>query len=241
MKRNLTLLATSSVFAFAAVFSGCRFGNYKEEPKQEYQIEYLKAEISYFKTAVEFGWPDDLVVNNSVSTENIPKSVTSRFTNPVALAIPQDKTKNPTLFFNPLDVNLNQQTLLNSDNSTIQAFAESEVSQLWKNEKCLTQVVLSQEGVVQRGNFGSHTFESGESISLTGKLSLDLMYTRYIEGDCEQDLVELAECYSNPESCDATTQSASRVLYDLYVNASGVLDLSQAARIKKLVYLVHFE
>lgn len=240
MKRN-SLKSAFVVLLLALSLSACRFGNYKEEPKQDYKIEYLKTSAKQFQVGVQYSDPQGLTVDQGVALEKIPTSVLKRFTDPVALAIPREPEKNPTLFFNPLNVDLNQPTLLTHDQTTIQAYAESEVSQLWNNTQCFTQVVLTQEGNIAKSDEGTQTLENGKTIQITGKLNLDLMFTRYIEGECKNDLETLAACYADPSSCDATTHSASQVLYGLYANASNVLDLSQVARIKKLVYLVHFE
>jgi hypothetical protein len=226
------------------LLSSCRFGNYSEDPKPTSSGGYKSVEL-YFTQATRLTTTAILDEENSTATENnhaplsaIPVSIRNTFTNPVYFAIPKD----PTAL--PLFIGLNQssyiETQLDPEGKVYDNYV-TQPSKLWNNPECQTQIQIIQDGAFDRTRPGTVTFGDGSVSPVNGRIVMTLSYLRVIAGDCQADLQELANCYSNGSGCDTNQLNAASNLFDLHVRQTGVLDISNATRVRGLAYKVYFE
>lgn len=117
----------------------------------------------------------------------------------------------------------------------------AQAATFWDNPNCTTQIEIVQNGKFDPTRPGTVTFSDGSVSPVTGRLKLSFAYIRFITGDCEAELQMLADCYSNGVGCSQVEVKAAKNLFDLFIRQSGVLNISDAKRVRGLVYEVQFE
>ena len=61
-------------------------------------------------------------------------------------------------------------------------------------------------------------------------------------GDCEADLTYLAQCYQQiGPGCTSSELAKAQSVFDLFVRQSNTLDITKAAKVKGLAYIVQFQ
>ncbi|MBS1959952.1 MAG: hypothetical protein JST80_10800 [Bdellovibrionales bacterium] len=217
--------------------SGCRFGNYAEPTQSQYRsIDLYFTQARTFETAVTYT-NNTGNQNNNAPLISIPSNIRNTFTNPVYFIVPKDLTQSPMF------VGMNQTNYLSTtikDDGTIGEGYSTLPTQFWSSPDCQTWISVAQAGSFDDTHGGTVTFGDGSKSPVKGSLSLDFYYSRELAGDCAGDLQRLATCYANGAGCDTDELNAASTLFDTWVR-TGILNMTDATRIKKLEYLVHFE
>jgi hypothetical protein len=233
-------------FVFLLGLSGCRFGNYSEDPKRIVDpnastgfksVELFFAHAKQLETAAVYNDGTATSWDSNVSLASVPTSILDTFSDPVYFATPADASQVPMF------VGKNQKNYIDTEldaNGDIKSDSASDIVQLWRNPACQTQVQISQVGTFDRTQAGS-TVLDGVTQPVSGKLKMELTYIRVIDGDCVADLREMAQCYLDSSTCSTDDWRAATNFFDLYVRQSGALKIEDAIRIKGLAYVVHFE
>ena len=240
-KTLLSLLLGTQLF----MVTSCQFGNYADQPVDNSKGAYKSTDL-YFTEPSQF---DTVVIYNdgTATTSNpntpmaaIPLSLLNQFTDPVYYMVPTDTTKSS--FFMDLSLSYAINTIVDSTGA-INNEIDSSVVTFWSNPNCQTQVQKIQSGAFNKSS-GVGTvisFPDGSTSKTAGRLTMDFTYIRVIQGDCSADLTYLAQCYKTGTGCSSNDLSAANGLFDLYVNRGGVLNIDNAAKIKALAYIVHFQ
>jgi hypothetical protein len=229
--------------------SACRFGNYSEAPKAPEKfssIEMYRTQPRGFQTYVQL---DDGSENTNTSTplSAIPESLLDNFTDPLYIAQPISTpgvklfigARQSDCFYNPED-SACIGTIVESD-GTIAVETSSPFSQFGSNPSCKMNLQMRQNGALDRTRPGTITYSDGTVGRISGDLLLDFTMIRTFQGDCSGILTVLADCYTNGVGCSNEELYWANQLFGLYARQSGVLRMQDAARIKVLAYLVHFE
>jgi hypothetical protein len=225
----------------ATLASGCRFGNFAEDPKprENYRsVEMFFTEAKHLATASFLDGDDRATENPQAPLSAIPSSIRRTLTNPVYFAVPIDPERPP--FFVDLNIKYSLETTINAQGQVEDTFV-SDISTLWKDPNCITQVEITQRGGFDRSQSGTVAFPDQTTARVEGRLGLTLSYLRVIAGDCSQELTRLASCYESGTECDADEIEAANSLYDLYIRQTGVLNINDAPRVRGLAYEVKYE
>ncbi len=239
---TLVLISTSFL-------SGCRFGNYADQAKplksqSSYNVEFFFTSPKQFETRVylnALSGPNAVInTNNKASLSSIPSTILNVFSDPVYLAVPKDPSLSPV--FRDYTDTYGFDTTLDSNGNIARDYIPTEGPfVLWSNPNCLTQYEITHEGTLDRTKPGSITYSDGTKAPVAGSMALTYTFSRIIDGDCSEDLTRLASCYNDGTGCTANELSSARSLFDLYIKQTGVLKIEDAAKIKALEYIVHYE
>jgi hypothetical protein len=131
-------------------------------------------------------------------------------------------------------------TIVDPDD-TITVTTSSAYSQFGSDPACTMNLQMQQLGALDRSTPSSITYSDGSSGTVAGRLELEFRLIRNFEGNCAGILQTLADCYSDGTGCSTEALYWSNQLFDLYVRQSGTLRIEDAARIKTLAYIVHFD
>jgi hypothetical protein len=243
MRNQTSIQKAVFTVGFFLSLSGCRFGNYADSPTQINQSDIVQSELFFtnvtgFETYVFFS-DGTSAVNPSSPTEAIPNDLLSVFTNPVYL----DTDVNQNQYFWDTSQNANPlQTLVNTSGQiNVEMDTPDSPTQFYQNPDCLTQIIQTQQGAVNRTAPGT-TVLPGTAVNtpVAGHLQLDVTVLQTFTGTCSDDLQELANCFQNGTGCDSDQLSRAQ-MFDLFVRGTQVLNIQNAAKITKLAYIVHFE
>lgn len=226
-----------------STLSGCRFGNYSEQPTVVpnasggfASIELFSAHTSRLETIALYS-DNTRSYRDNVALASVPTSILDTFSDPVYFTTPSDVNDSPMF------IGKNQKNYINTTLNSAGAIADqsaSEIVTLWNNPACQTQIQIEQAGSLDRSHPGS-TVLDGKTQPIAGKLKLELTYMRVLAGDCVSDLQDMAQCYQDSSTCTTDEWRAATNFFDLYVRQSGVLRIEDAIRIKALAYIVTFE
>jgi len=245
---SLTILLLTTI-------SGCRFGNYSEPPKPlakaaDYQsIEMFFTTPKSFATRVvlnSLSGPDMVIQSNAnAPMSSVPSSILNVMTDPVYFAVPSNPNSYPIFRDNRDTISLITETD-SAGNIALDYIPSDGPYVLWDNPNCITNFQITQTGSFDRSNPGQVQYENGTIAKVAGNVSMTYTFTRVIDSingtsNCDADLTRLATCYNDGTGCSSEELSASRSLFDLFVRQTGVLKIEDAAKIKGLEYIVHYE
>lgn len=238
--------------------SGCRFGNHSESAKpivnpSIYQsIEFFFTKPKSFQTKVilnSIGGPDMVVHSNTnAPLSYIPASVLNVMTDPVYFATYKDPSRYP--IFRDYRDSVSLPTLLDAEGNISFQYpnenTEPTTRVLLSNPNCLTQWEVLESGGFDRSKPGQIQYEDGTLAPVAGNVSLTYTFSQVIvsvDGDnnCDADLTYLANCYKDGAGCSADDLYDARSLFDLYVKQTGVLNIDDAAKLKAMEYIIHYE
>jgi len=232
----------SIAFIFPFATTGCIFIGNNNPPLQvetsPYSVAYYSTTPWNFQTAATFQNSASNQQNTNVDTSLVPADISNVFTNPTELVTSNtDPTQAPN-FIGTGNVQAGIDTAVSG--TTVNSQSTSTAATLWTDPNCTTQVILTQTGTLNNGNIGSVSDSAGDTIPLSGRLSLMITVQTTLTGTCDTDLATLAGCYSGGASCTPDAVSAAQNLYGLYV-ATGVINLSQTSGLQSLTYIVQLE
>ncbi len=226
--------------------SACRFGNYSESGKNLNPATFKSAEL--FSTEVKqlemaAIYEDGTgIMTSDAPLIAVPVSLLATFSNPVYWLVPTDPTKNNQLFADS-SLTYSKATIVD-DNGHIDpknAVLSTDVYKFWHNPNCATQIVETQEGDLDRTTPGTVVLPDGSRDQAAGHLKIKITHTQVWDGDCSDDLQELANCYQDGTGCNNTQLETAHQVFDEYVNQTGFLDIKKASQVRGLEYIVHFE
>lgn len=236
----------------STLLSGCRFGNHADEPQPlpnsgKYKtLEFFFTDPVQLETRVylnSISGPDAVVHENLNSAFSaIPENISKVFSSIVYFAIPNDPEVNPSIidssgtneFFTKIDEN---------GNPSYSSPLPRPEYVLWNNPNCGISDHVIHDGSFDRTE--AQTIQiGGKNVNIAGGLKFQYGYSIRIQSyngtdNCDADLTYLANCYTTP-GCSAETVKYAKDIFDVVVRA-GVLNIADAAKLKVLEYIVHYE
>ena len=227
----------------------CRFGNYSEPPKGESNftsMEIYRTQPKQFETLVIFQ-DNTQSENTTTPLSAIPTTLLDNFTNPVFLGEPK-ATPGVKLFIgqSQTDCMLNPGTsscigTLVDPAGNIQVNTASEYTQFGSDPTCMMNLQMQQVGYLDKTHPGTLTYSDGTTGTINGDLLLLFRIYRNFRGDCTAILGRLGTCYTDGTGCSTDELYWANQLFDPFIRQSGPLKIEDAARIKTLAYIVHFD
>lgn len=231
-------------WVFGGILTGCRFGNYYEETTNVNPLTgyYETQPVSLNFCATLGGVPPSQCPSANIT--EIPNTISSLITQPVALQILNSQTGSAGLFdpfttvapipWFPITVDF-QTLLLN--------FSAIEAPQtLWHEEACTVQTSYDVRGALHRT---PATVVRGKTTQ--GRLTLFFQVKDQFSTQCAATLGALAACYQDPSMCNEGTveqnlsvQRQVRGYLGPYVR-TGAVGLPNVSQLTALDYEVSYE
>ena len=254
MKKTAFYSLTIFIYASTLLLGGCRFGNHADQPQPlknaaTYKsIEFFFTNPKQFQIAVilnSLSGSDSVVnANNNAPLASIPSTILYAFSDPVYFTIPNDPTKFPTFW--DYGGNYSFQTEIDGQGTISHDYIPSNASVFWSNPDCITNYEVTHKGSFDRSKPGTVTYPDGTQAAVAGSLNFTYSFTRLISSqngtdNCTADLTRLATCYTDGSGCSAEELAKAKDTFDLYVKQTGVLKIEDAAKLKAVEYIVHYE
>lgn len=219
------------------VFSGCRVGNRVQAVTDADQISgYYELQSNTFNVCASLVHSN----NNSckpMTTNQIPESLASVLTQPVALQVLSFETGRAALY-DPLGDKMNLPIFVDPDSKKLSVLAQGEDD---LGLGCKSQFLLEMSGQLYEA-----PSQKIRGIPTRGRMELDLHLSTTFSIDCKAHLQEQLDCYLDVNKCAGTTQSqkeaeqeAVKAEYNLYVR-SGVLDMNDLPNLGAAGYEISY-
>jgi len=254
MKKSAFYSFITITYASTLLLGGCRFGNHADQPQPLKSASTYKSIEFFFTSPKQFqigvilnslSGPDSVeTVNNNAPLAAIPSSILNAFTDPVYFAVPNDPTQFPTFW--DYGGTYKFLTEVDASGNVSHDFIPASSSVFWGNQDCLTNYEVTHKGTFDRSKPGTITYPDGTKAPVAGSLSFTYSYTKIFSSqngtdNCTADLTRLATCYTASSGCSSDEITKSKEVFDLYVKQTGILKIEDAAKIKGLEYIVHYE